>query len=230
MDRKFHHGDSTLFQFRKFILFSFFIIGFPVFAKKPPKEFYDLPKVVAVQNRPYYSNKDLTFQVGWLPSDAFNKGYSAGVSFTAYFLDYLGWEIINANYVANSETSLKGEFEKLNINVQNQGFNGALDYMTYYAITSLVYTPFYNKSLLFNDKVVHGNTSIVLGGGVAGFNETGSRPMVSAGLVLKFYTENNRAWKFDFRNNIYFEETLGPIYALSIGVGYSFELGSPPNK
>ena len=225
-----HREESALNVSSRVLLLTVLLVGELAIAKKPPEDFYDLPKVVAVQNRPYYSNKDLTFQLGWLPSDAFNKGYSAGASFTAYFLDYLGWEVLNANYVVNSETSLKGEFEKLNINVQNQGFSGALDYMRYYALSSLVYTPFYNKSLLFNDKVVHGNTSIVVGAGVAGFNETGSRLMVSAGLVLKFFTKDNRAWKFDFRNNVYFEETLGPVYAMSIGVGYSFELGSPPKR
>lgn len=202
----------------------------PILGAKPPEEFYKIPKVVAVQNRPYYTNKDLTLGVGWLPSDAFNKGYSLGGSYKVYFLDYLGWEVINANYVINTETNLKKEFERLNIDVQSEGFSGIVDYMNYYVLSSLVYTPFYNKSLLFNDKVVHGNTSLVLGGGVAGFNETGTRLMISGGLLLKFYTEKNRSWTFDFRNNIYFEETLGAVYALTVGLGYSFELGSPPQS
>lgn len=207
-----------------------FLFSFESFAKKPPSQFYDLPKVVAVQNRPYYNNTDLTLQLGWLPSDAFNKGYSAGFTFSSYFLDYLAWEVINANYIINQETSLKGEFEKLNVDVSSKGFGGALDYMVYYATTGLVYTPFYNKSLLFNDKVVHGSTSLVVSGGVAGFKETGSRFLVSGGLILKFYTEDNNAWKVDLRNNIYFEETLGAVYALTIGVGYSFELGDAPKN
>lgn len=192
---------------------------------KPPAKFYDLPKVVAVQDRPYFNKHDLTFQAGWLPSDAFNKGFSAGVTYTYYFKDYLAWEVVNANYVVNQETSLKSEFENLNIDVESEGFGGVLDFMQYYATTNLIYTPFYNKSLLFNESVVHGNTSLVVGGGIAGFKETGTRAMFSGGILLKFFTSPTTSWKFDFRNNVYFEETLGAVYALSINLGYSFELG-----
>ena len=112
---------------------------------------------MAVQNRPYYSLHDLTFSAGWLPSDAFNKGITFGASYTYFFKDYLAWEILNLNYSVNSETSLKQEMENLNIDITNEGFGGALDYMVAYATTNFIYTPFYNKSLLFNDKIVHGN-------------------------------------------------------------------------
>jgi hypothetical protein len=97
-----------------------------------------------------------------------------------------------------------------------------------YATSSLVYTPFYNKSLVFNEYVVHGNTSFVLGGGLANFKETGGKFLVTGGLMLRFFTQPDRSWKINFRNNLYFEEALGVVYALSVSVGYSIELGAPP--
>ena len=213
-----------------FILMTIILIPFYINAK-PPSKFYELPKVVAVQNRPYYSSRDLSFSVGWLPSDAFNKGITFGTSYTHHYKDYLAWEIINVNYSINSETSLKKEMENLNIDITNEGFDGALDYIQAYATTSFIYTPFYNKSLLFNDKIIHGNTSFVIGGGLASFKSTGSRLLLSGGLILRFFTKKNRSWKFDFRNNIYYEKTLGAVYALSLSVAYSFELGdNPVNK
>ena len=192
---------------------------------KPPGEFYDLPKVVAIQDRPYYNDNDITLQLGWLPSDAFNKGFSGGLAYAYYFKDYLAWEVVNANYVINQETSLKNEFENLNIDIESEGFDGVLDFMQWYATTSIIYTPFYNKSLLFNESVVHGNTSLVIGGGLAGFKETGTRAMFTGGIILKFFSSPTTSWKFDFRNNVYFEETLGAVYALSINLGVAFELG-----
>ncbi|MEO0336461.1 MAG: hypothetical protein AAF202_08705, partial [Pseudomonadota bacterium] len=91
-----------------------------VFAK-PPGKFYDLPKVVAIQDRPYYNDNDITLQLGWLPSDAFNKGFSGGLTYTYYFKDYLAWEVVNANYVINQETSLNNEFENHNIDIESEG-------------------------------------------------------------------------------------------------------------
>lgn len=196
--------------------------------KTVPENFYDLPKVVAVQNRQYYLNGDLSFQLGALPSDAFNKGYSAGVSYTHYFSDYLGWEIVNAAAVVNSETNVKKDIQKFGLDVKNNQFDGILDFITYYAITSIVYTPLYNKSLLFNRDVVYGETSFVFGLGMANFDSAGARFLVSGGLYVRFFTAPNRSWKFDFRNNVYIDEDVGAVNAFSIGVAYSIQMGDPP--
>lgn len=198
--------------------------------KTVPGQYYDLPKVVAVQNRSYYLNKDLSFSLGALPSDAFNKGYSAGVSYTHYFSDYIGWEVVNAALVVNSETNVKKDIQKFGLDVKNNQFSGILDFITYYALTSFVYTPLYNKSLLFNRDVVYGETSFVFGLGMANFDSAGPRFLVSGGLYVRFFTAPDRSWKFDFRNNVYFDEDVGAVNAFSIGVSYSIQLGDPPEK
>lgn len=195
----------------------------------PPEEFYDLPKVVAVQNRTYYLNHDLTVNLGWLPSDAFNKGYTIGTSYTYYFSDYLGWEVVNANYSFNSETNLKKDLlENFGAAVENVGFGGILDYIVYYFTSNIVYTPLYTKSLLFNKNIVRGEVSFVFGAGGAGFDETGIRALITAGAYLRFFTKEDTSWKFDFRNNVYFEKSLGAVNTISLMVGYSMQLGDPP--
>ena len=198
--------------------------------KSVPKKYYSLPAVVAVQNRPYYLNGDLSVSLGALPTDAFNKGYSAGLSYTHYFNDYVGWEIVNVNAVLNNETTLKKDIEALNVDITNNSLGGQLDYITYYALTSIVYTPLYNKSLLFNRDVVYGETSFVLGLGAANFDSAGPRFMASAGLYLRFFTSPSTSWKFDWRNNIHFDSTDGATNAMSIGIAYSIQLGSNPNE
>jgi len=141
----------------RFIFIVLILVGFSgvSWAKKVPSKYYNLPKVVAVQNRPYYLNKDLTLQLGTLPSDAFNKGFTAGLSYTHFFSDYFAWEVINTNYNFNVKTDLRGDVEKLGpVVVKNNGFEGLLDYIVAYATTNLVYTPLYTKSLLFNKTVI----------------------------------------------------------------------------
>lgn len=197
----------------------------------PAEKLYDLPKVVAVQDRSYFLNHDLNLQVGYLPSDAFNKGYTVGASYTHFFSDYLGWEVVNANYSFNSETRLKKDLlENFQAEVANVGFGGVLDYIQWWALTSLVYTPLYTKSLLFNKDVVRGETSFVFGAGGAQFKATGMRPLISAGLYLRFFTRPDRSWRFDFRNNVYFEDSLGAVNTVSLMVGYSMQLGGNKSK
>ncbi len=197
----------------------------------PAEKLYDLPKIVAVQNRSYFLNRDLNLQIGYLPSDAFNKGYTVGGSYTHFFSDYLGWEVVNANYSFNSETRLKKDLlENFQAEVANVGFGGVLDYIQWWALTSLVYTPLYTKSLLFNKDVVRGETSFVFGAGGAQFKATGMRPLISAGLYLRFFTRPDRSWRFDFRNNVYFEDSLGAVNTVSLMVGYSIQLGGNKSK
>ena len=99
----------------KFLNFLFFLAltfcGFSVQAKKVPSKVYDLPDLVAIQDRDYYLSHDLTFNVGWLPSDAFNKYAVGGVSYTYFLEDYMAWEVVNVQYAFLFETDLKGALE-----------------------------------------------------------------------------------------------------------------------
>lgn len=203
------------------------LLGFQSVAfAQTPSSTYDLPKVVAVQNRAFHVARELTVQGGYLPSDAFNKGYALGGSYTNFFSDFLGWEIINASYVINSETNLKNDLlDCCSLQVENVGFDGALDYIQWYALSSVVYTPLYTKALLFNKQVVHGEVSFVGGAGGAKFKETGMRAMVSLGFYLRFFTRDDRSWKFEFRDNIYYEKSLGAVNSMALMVGYSFHYG-----
>lgn len=217
----------------RFIVFAILSIGLMEAVRaEPASSQYDLPKVVAVQNRAYQVKNELTLQGGYLPTDAFNKGFPIGASYTHFFSDYFGWEVINANYSFNSETNLKNDLQDCcQLQVENVGFDGVLDYIEWYAITSLVYTPLYTKALLFNKEIIRGEISFVAGGGSAKFKATGAKALFSAGLYVRFFSRENRSWKFDFRNNVYFENSLGAVNAMSLMVGYAFHFGAKaPSK
>ncbi len=195
-----------------------------------PSDVYDLPELVAVQNRTYFLTHGLTAQVGALPTDAFNKAVTVGGSYTTYFRDYLGWEIINFNYAFNHETDLKKDlFRNFRAEVVNVGFGGVLDYVDYYVTTGLHYTPLYNKSLLFNRKVVRSETSLVVGAGGAKFHATGWRPVLSVGALFRFFTSANKSIVFDIREHGYFEQDRGIQGLFAISVGYTWQLGKAPH-
>ena len=118
------------------------------------QDVYELPKLVAIQNRKYSVNSDFTLQAGYLPIDAFNKGVVAGASFTYYFNDYIGWEILNANKIFNVKTPLKSQLEN-DFDVDVQGFDKPyLDFLNWSVTTNFIYTPLYSKHLLFNNSLL----------------------------------------------------------------------------
>lgn len=211
-----------------FLVGSFFFFSFTAIAETPSAA-YDLPKLVAVQDREHYLNRGLSLSAGYLPSDAFNKGVIVGATYTHFFTDYFAWEVANFNYSFNIETSLKNELiTKFPAEIENVGFEGNLDFIKFYVTSNLVYTPFYNKSLLFNKRVVRGETSFVLGAGTVKFEITGYKPIVDFGLFLRYFLTPATSLKFDFRSNFYYDADRGLSNFLSLVVSYSVQLGDPP--
>jgi outer membrane beta-barrel protein len=201
----------------------FTLIMSSLFAQESGEDVYTLPKLVAVQSRQYYVNHDLTFQVGYLPMDSFNKSVVLGGSYTYYLSDFLAWEVINANYAINQDTGLKDQLR----DEFNADTGDILDYPTYYATTSLLYTPLYNKSLLFNKSLVFSDISFVFGGGMMNYDAQGAGGVVQIGAIFRFFTAPNQSIKFDFRTLIPMGFSEARVN-LSIIIGYSFQLGAPP--
>ncbi len=71
------------------------------------QDIYTVPKLVAIQNRNYNVNQNLSVLLGYLPSDSFTKGITAGAAYTYYFSDFTAWEVLNAQYVFAQDTGLK---------------------------------------------------------------------------------------------------------------------------
>lgn len=183
------------------------------------EDIFDVPQVVAVQNRIYDLNQGLTLKAGYLPLDNFTKGFNFGASYTYYFSDFTGWEVVNANYVLDSQTSLAGQLDSFGVQAETLP-----EFIDWYATTNIAYTPFYNKSLLFNRSVVWGETTFLVGGGAGNFTRSGVKPLLSLGVILKYFLGPRTAFKVEVRDHIAFLDGGIESY-LAISLGYSFQLG-----
>ena len=191
--------------------------------EKDDSDLYTVPKLVAIQNRNYNLNQNLSLMLGYLPNDAFTKAFTAGAAYTYYFTDFTAWEIVNATYAFKIDTGLRRDLIDF---FQAQPENDRLlDFVEYYATTNLVYTPLYNKSLLFNKTVVSGETSLVVGGGMGKFYQAGFQPIVGGGVILKYFLGPNSSIKIDARELVYFDEVKGTSGILDIKVGLDFQVG-----
>ena len=147
---------------------------------------YELPKIVALENRKFNPKNDITVQFGILPLDAFYKGFFAGASYTYSYKSYLSWEMLNFQMVSVQDTSLKKDLIT-NFNVQPQGI---LDSIKYSVSSNVVYTPIYSKNLLFNTSLLYGEFSFLGGAGVVGFSSGEVAPMLGGGIMLRAFNES----------------------------------------
>ncbi|MDZ4676183.1 MAG: outer membrane beta-barrel domain-containing protein [Oligoflexia bacterium] len=184
---------------------------------------YVTPKVIAVQSRPYALSDELTVQAGYLPLDSFTRYIALGMSFTHFFTDFFGWEVVNANYASNISTGLEQELAtKFSVASEDK-----FDVLNYYYTTNLVFTPFYNKNLLFNSSIVYGETSLVAGFGISKF-DSGNVNCADFGVVFRFLLGPSTSLKFDIRDYIYFAGNARTNLMIKLGFAYNF--GTPEQK
>jgi len=203
-------------------LFTFLIsLGSAFFeaqAAEPEVDIFAVPKTYAVQNRKYKLGGQYSAHFGYMPMDSFTKGIVLGASYTKYFSDFTGWEVINANWVIDMDTGLKEQLRK-----DFGADSGDLpDFPEWYITTNIVYTPIYNKNLFFNKSVVWGDITFVAGPGIGSFQKDKIKPLVNGGAVLRFFLNEKESIKIDVRENLPFLST-GVEPFLFIGAAYTYQ-------
>lgn len=192
-----------------------------VIAAEAEEDIFAVPKTYAVQNRKYKLGGQYSAHLGYMPMDSFTKGVVLGASYTKYFSDFTGWEVINANWVMSIDTDLKKQLTE-----EFAADPGQIpDFPEWYITTNIVYTPIYNKNLLFNKSVIWGDITFVAGPGVGSFKNDGVKPLVNGGAILRFFLNDKESIKIDIRENLPFLST-GVEPFLFIGAAYTYQFDS----
>jgi len=188
-----------------------------------PDEAYDVPKIVAVEPRAFNPHYDLTVQLSYLPMDAFYKGWAPGLSYTQTLSSSWSWEVFNANYSFNTDTSLQKDLTD-NFDVRPSN-SSVLDPVLWYATTSAIYTPIYSKYLVGNESVRYGSVSYVFSAGSVNFKSGDQRPLLGAGFILRAFHSLSKSSKFDGRIYYHFSNDKSTDTILMLTYGFSFEMG-----
>lgn len=203
-------------------LLSYFLIFFvaTAFAETEKSvDAFDLPQVVAVENRMYQPKSDVTLSFGILPLDAFYKALTVGLSYDHDIGDSWTWGVINGQAAFTSDTGLKKDLIS-NFGVQPQGI---LDYIRYYVTSDLIYTPIYGKNLLFNKSILRTEMSLISSAGAVSFNSGDMVPMVGVGGQIRFFSSESLSYKFDTRLYYHMAANKSSNFVLNISFGASFD-------
>lgn len=184
-----------------------------------------VPLTVAVQQRPQALYRELAAHLSYLPMDHFSHYLVVGGSFTHYFNDYLGWEVVNANYAQDQSTGLEDALV---------GRYGAVpetfDIIEYFVTTNVVYTPLFMKHLFRRDRILWGDLSLIGGGGITQLKERGTTNVINVGGAVRFFTESNWVYKMDFRQMFFFSSAVRPNIAISFSLSYNFAKERPSSS
>lgn len=189
----------------------------------PKRDVYDLPTPVAIQGRTNNIDESLSLNIGYIPTDSFNRGFPLSLNYAYYFRPYIAWEVLSFAYNFNRETQLKQDFKNLGVAVQNLGFGGVIDFPQNIIMSGVVYTPLYGKSLLFNKSLIHSETSFYLGAGSLVFNKVGHIPTVAPGIQGRYFLSPRSAIRYYIRQFFFNDSQLGLTGITDIGLGYEFQ-------
>jgi outer membrane beta-barrel protein len=206
--------------FRLLLAASLFFAPNSVFAKT--EDPYQLPVVVAVDNKKFNPVHDFTLLAGSMPLDSFYKAYDFAFSYTYGWKNYLRWEVINAGITTTTDTGLKRDL------IENYGAQpvGILDSIKSVYTTNLVYTPIYSKNLFMNDTIIRGELSFVGGGGIVNFKSGDRGNLYGGGIILRYFWTPAVSLKLDTRLYAHNAANKSSNSALIINFGLSYSLGS----
>lgn len=193
--------------------------SFSAFAKA--EDPYELPAVVAVDNKKFDPVHDFTLLAGFMPLDSFYKAYDFGLSYTYGWKNYLRWEVVNAAITSTTDSGLKKDLIE-NYNVEPVGI---LDSIKSIYTTNLVYTPIYSKNLFMNETIVRGELSFVGGGGVVTFKSGEQGSLYGGGIILRYFCTPAVSVKLDTRLYAHTAANKSSNSVLTINFGLSYSFG-----
>ncbi len=184
--------------------------------------------LVAIQNRRFQLDHELTVSGGVLPVDPYYKGIIATGSYTVHFGPNWAWELVQVTWAYNVQTDL---MRKL-IQVANaQGETAPeIPAIQWIAATHLVVKPLYGKQALFNTQVLHLEAFLQAGPAVVGMTNASHKLDLGAdiGGGLRFWIAEGISTRFDLGEMVYFHNEGNSTrvrQALMLRLGLSFTFG-----
>lgn len=185
----------------------------------------------AVQERKYGSTAELRLALGSMPLDPFQKGWTAGLSYTHHLDPLWAWEVLQVTGALLTPTSLRDQL--VDTFARRPEEFAAPRFMI---TTGVEASPFYGKQVLFNQSTLHGTVLLgAYGGAIFGDRPTlgetleDARPALGGGLGFRVYSGDLVSFRFDsrvfaaFRRAIRADEsaeveTVG-LFTLSVSLG-----------
>lgn len=176
---------------------------------------------LAVQNRTYRLDHEITAAIGVLPLDAFTKGFTVGGAYTLHFDEVYAWEVVNFVYSFPIDTDLKDDLIAFDLRPT------PFEVVNYYVTTNFVFKPLYFKGAVLNDSMAFGEVMFLIGGGYGWFTRS-NRPALDYGIAFRIFASETFSFRLDARHTMFMtidDQTGFDVHSeLWIGLGVSLSL------
>jgi outer membrane beta-barrel protein len=177
----------------------------------------------AVQRRLFKIGLELNVGAGFLPMNAFSKGFMLEGDVAYHFSNAVAWEIVQGGYVlANVNTSLEKELQE-NFAVQPTQISRA----QYLVSSNLLFTPFYGKLAGFNRSVNHIELFFPVGVALSRYENPGEfREGIDLGVGLRWFLGTHTSLRLEARDYMltpgfsHFNLTNELLFTLGLSVGF----------
>ncbi len=159
-------------------------------------------RALTVQQRKFDMTHEIGVQLGFLPLDAFQKGFTLSADYTFHFDELIAWEVAKFMYSFPMETELNDDLGAFGL--QPTPF----EVVQYVLTTNFVFKPLYFKGALLNSAMIYGEILLVLGGGYGWFTRSG-RPALDLGVALRLFASELFSFRLDTRYLMFFAEDAG---------------------
>jgi outer membrane beta-barrel protein len=178
----------------------------------------------AVQKRVFREGLELNGSLGFLPLNAFNKGFTGGGSVTYHFTTTWAWEIAQAQYVfVQTDTGLQQQLLN-NFDVSPS----QLTTPQFLGSTNIVLTPFYGKLAGLNHSVSHIELFFPLGPAIGRYQNPGEWLYgLDLGLGIRWFLVPHVALRVEARDFLLTPSitNFALTQELFVGLGLSFAFG-----
>ncbi len=177
----------------------------------------------AIQRRLFPIGLELNAGVGFLPLNAFSKGFTLGGSVTYHFSSAWAWEIGQGEYVlARLDTGLKQQL------LDNFGVQPTqLSVPQVLTSTNIVFTPFYGKLAGLNRTVSHIELFFPFGLALGRYENPGAfEEGIDLGLGLRWFLGTHVSLRLDARDYLLVESfksfTVTNELLFALGISFAF--------
>ena len=176
---------------------------------------------VVVQERSYTPRHEFHASGGLLPLDAFTKGITAGGGYTFHFTPLIAWEVVQGMYSFKRDTDLAAELDALDVRPS------PFEVLDWFVTSNLVYKPLYWKGAWRNERLLRGETYLLVGGAFGQYTRS-RRGGLNVGLGTRLFLSERWSMKFDARylwfanSNVLEEFDVKDELWLALGASLSF--------
>ena len=160
------------------------------------------PNIRSIQEKKYRLGHEFQLGLGALPLDAYYVGFTPTGSYTYHVTERFAWEVLQASYSFNIETSLKDDLYK------NYGLGPVPGYdkrLQLILSSDLIYKPLVGKFALFNSYLMQSEGFFVMGLGPI-LKAKKFYPSVNGGLGLRLWINETMSWRIDIRDYVIYSE------------------------